>query len=203
VKEAAARRSKEMSWVVVPFGLLIFGFLIRVITGYERGSGRVGPPVWQWSEWKGQWTKPQPVSEAVYSALSADEWLTSKQIFEKIPRSVVRWNWEVRSAMADFVRRGYAERHQERTLIRYRKKPDPITEALYNALPADEWVTSQRIFEKVPRSLIRWKWHVRPWVAHLVRRGLAERHQEGTQIRYRKLSLEPLALQHALRPIGC
>jgi hypothetical protein len=191
-----------MSWVGVSFGLLIFGFFIRVITGYERGRGRVGPPVWQWSGWKGQWTKPQPVSEALYSALSADEWLTSKQIFDKVPRSLVRWNWEVRSAMAGFVRRGFAERHQEGKLVRYLKKPDPVTEALYSALSADEWLTSQQIFDEVPRSLIRWKWHIRPWMAHLVRRGLAERHQVGKQIRYRKLSLEPLALRHALRPIG-
>jgi hypothetical protein len=194
-----------MSVFLAFVGLFVFSMIMSVITGSSsrHGGKRLGPPIWQWSEWKGQWTKPDLVGEAVYSALSADEWLTSKQIFEKVSRSVVRRNWQVRSTMAGFVRRGCAERHQERTLIRYGKKPDPITEALYSALSADEWLTSKRIFEKVPRSVFRWRWQIRPWMAHLVTRGLAERHQERRQIRYRKLSLEPLALQHALRPIGC
>jgi hypothetical protein len=191
-----------MSWVGFAFGLLFFGLIIRVITGYERRGGRVGPPVWQWSEWKGQWTKPQPVSEAVYGALSADDWQTAQQIFEKVPRSIIRWKWTVRSAMSGMVRRGFAERHQKGKVIRYRKKPDPVSEAVYSALSSDEWLTAQQIFDKVPRSIIRWKWHTRPWMAHLVRRGLAERHQEGKVIRYRKVQLEPQALQRALRPIG-
>ncbi len=180
-----------MSWVGLFFGLLIFAFVVRVITGRERYRGRVGPPIWRWSEWKEQWGKLDarldaldPIFYAAYSAIpAADEWLTSKQVLERVPPSVTRSDWKIRQAMAHLVKCGLAERCQVGKLIRYR-----FSDAVYGALSADEWLTSKEILGRVSRSVLRSNLSIQLAMAYLVKRGLAERQRE----RYRKIKVSTL-----------
>lgn len=109
-----------MQWLF-PIVTASFWASIRLITGYEPGRGQVGAPIWRKADWNAQWSKLDPVSDALYRALPADEWATSDQLFDAVPRSIIRWRWEVRPSLALLVSRGLAERHQAGELVRYRK----------------------------------------------------------------------------------
>jgi hypothetical protein len=53
-----------MSIVFIVLLGLVAVVALRVFTGQPRYEGRVGPPIWRWSEWKDHWqSRGSPLSD--------------------------------------------------------------------------------------------------------------------------------------------
>lgn len=55
--------------------------------------------------------------------LPADQWLTCKQAYDVVGRTLLRWPWEVHPRMNYLVKKGLVERIVDGEVIKWRKIP--------------------------------------------------------------------------------